>query len=55
MQLAHPEVLLPVEAPLGALDGDGEDGVASAARLVHVSRAHRPGGGYDVSFDNHHI
>ena len=33
---------------LTALDGDGEDGVASAARLVHVSRSHRPGGGDDV-------
>ena len=33
---------------LTALDGDGEDGVASAARLVHVSRTHRPGGGGDV-------
>ena len=39
---------------LTALDGDGEDGVASAARLVHVSRSHRPGGGDDVSYDNHH-
>ena len=39
MQLADPEVLLPVEAPLGALDGDGEDGVAPGAALVHLGGA----------------
>ena len=38
-QLADPEVLLAVEAPLGALDGDGEDGVAPGAALVHLGGA----------------
>ena len=39
MQLPHPEVLLAVDAPLGALDRDGEYRVAPGAPLVHLGGA----------------
>ena len=39
MQLPHPEVLLSVDAPLGALDRDGEYRVAPGAPLVHLGGA----------------
>eukprot|EP00095_Tigriopus_kingsejongensis_P001135 snap_masked-scaffold1099_size62903-processed-gene-0.14 protein:Tk01135 transcript:snap_masked-scaffold1099_size62903-processed-gene-0.14-mRNA-1 annotation:"dna polymerase beta-like" len=40
MELAHSEVLLTILALLGALDGDGEDGMASGAVGVHVGGPH---------------